>query len=246
MKILIFTDSRGEHQLTFKNKLIFPKKIKLEIEKKGGKVDLMLCKYKWTTTLDFISEVINKKININQYNYIILYTGIVEFSPRPIDNAINDLYLGKYQGKNNKIINQKRLIMNYLFKENENYKNFKNTYPDLYFGKKTVSLITPEMLEKDMIPWLNKNIGNKLIYINSNKIVSGWEGNYLKINPKGRPNNIKIIEKYANICKKNLSNIIDLTTWNDNDIKKYTVDNMHLTYAGSEYIYHKLKKLINW
>ena len=28
MKILIFTDSRGEHKITFKNKLIFTEKLK--------------------------------------------------------------------------------------------------------------------------------------------------------------------------------------------------------------------------
>jgi hypothetical protein len=246
MKLLIFTDSRGEHQISFKDKLIFTKKIKQEIEKKNGNVDLMLCKYKWTTTMDFINEVINNKININKYDYIILYTGIVEFSPRPIDNAISDIYFGKYQIIGNKIKNEKKVIMDYLFSEEKNNKNFKNPYPETYLNNKTVSLITTEMLKKYMIPWLNKNIGNKLIYINSNNIVQGWEGNYLKINPNGRPKNIKIIEKYADICKKNFKNIIDLSLWNNDEIKKYTIDNMHLTYEGSEYIYNKLKNLIRW
>ena len=37
-----------------------------------------------------------------------------------------------------------------------------------------------------------------------------------------------------------LSKVIDISVWDNDNIKKYTVDNMQLTYEGSEWIYHKL------
>jgi hypothetical protein len=36
------------------------------------------------------------------------------------------------------------------------------------------------------------------------------------------------------------THVIDLLEWNDEEIKKYTVDNMHLSYEGSEWILSKL------
>ena len=38
------------------------------------------------------------------------------------------------------------------------------------------------MHEKYVVPYLQK-YNNKLIFINSNKIVKGWEGNYILKNP---------------------------------------------------------------
>ncbi len=67
--------------------------------------------------------------------------------------------------------------------------------------------------------------------------------------------NIHILKIYINIIiqKKilvinfilKLSNVIDISVWDNDDIKKYTVDNMHLTYEGSEWIYDKLINYIN-
>ena len=36
------------------------------------------------------------------------------------------------------------------------------------------------------------------------------------------------------------THFIDLLLWSDEDIRKYTVDNMHLSYEGSEWIFNKL------
>ena len=41
----------------------------------------------------------------------------------------------------------------------------------------------------------------------------------------------------------NFTHFIDLLLWSDEDIRKYTVDNMHLSYEGSEWI---LKKLLTF
>lgn len=257
MKLLIFTDSRGEHKASFPKKEIFTEKIKRVLELKGFIVHLITCPYKWTTTFDFIECCENKLLDIENYDKIILYTGIVEHSPRIQLDAINLIYNSKLNNqitlskllippnkKKNRIVNAKKNIMNKLFGE-KNIKNYLNkSFNIKYKNNNTINLLSEDMLLKNIIPWLKNNLGDKLIFINSNRIVKGWEGNYLKVNKFGRPRNISIIEKYSEILNENLPNIINLLNWNDIQIKKYTVDNMHLTYEGSEWIYNQLLKIL--
>lgn len=46
----------------------------------------MLCPFSWTSTIDFIQCIQEKIININDYDKIILYTGVVEYYPRHLSN----------------------------------------------------------------------------------------------------------------------------------------------------------------
>jgi len=62
---------------------------------------------------------------------------------------------------------------------------------------------------------------------------------YIK-NKLGRPKNIDIISDYSKQMQNQFTHIIDLLEWTDEEIKKYTVDNMHLSYEGSEWILSKL------
>ena len=244
MKVLIFTDSRGQHKGTFQNKKIFTEKLYDYLIKKNISCDLMLCPFKWTSTLDFIQCIEETHLNPDTYDCVILYTGIVEYSPRPLSNfcdayyknndtiSFNKLILNKHP----RIINNKRKFFKKFFgKNNLNVKNHSIDYK----GEHTRSLISINMHEKYVIPYLQK-YNNKLIFVNSNKIVKGWEGNYIKKNPFGRPKNINIIEEYAKINSNKFKNKIDLLSWSEEDVKKYTVDNMHLSYEGSEYIYNKI------
>lgn len=218
MKTLIFTDSRGQIKDSFSGRLLFTEKIKREFD-----CDLILCPYKWSTTLDFISLIESKKINIDLYDKIVLYTGVVEFSPRPLSNweqAISDKlpFLHSFLG---------------------DYLDLKETYNVIYQGEDTKSIITTKAYEEVVIPYLQQ-LGDKLILINTNRIVPNWEGNYTNINPNGRPTNINKVAVYSEKTVGKFNNLINLLEWSDEDIRKYTVDNMHLTYAGSEYIYNKL------
>ena len=222
MKILIFTDSRGQHKSSFSDKLIFTEKLSREFN-----TELLLCPYKWTTTMHFISLIESGKINISNYDKIILYTGVVEFSPRPISNFLNA------------ISDIKPFLKVFL----GDYLDLTNTYKVNYMGEDTKSLITINAYENIVIPYL-KAIGDKLILINTNKIVDNWDGNYLKINPNGRPSNINIVSKYSEKTLGNFGNLVNILFWNDEEIKKYTVDNMHLTYLGSEYLYEKTKQYL--
>mgnify|MGYP006074716399 CR=1 FL=1 len=249
MKILFFTDSRGEHAVKFKEK-IFTKKFKKNFMNKHD-IDLILCPYKWTTLMDFVYLCKNKIINIDLYDLIILYIGIVDFSPRPI-SGFNKAYNGHNDTvKNiNCLLNPKKKIVNSKKKVFESIVNpaildnhLNSIDKTIYQNEFTRSLINEEIMKNNIIPFL-KEIDNKLIYINCNKIHSTWEGNYIKINPNGRPKNINNIINYNYIMSSALSNIIDLSVWDNNLIIKYTIDNMHLTYEGSEYIYNKLIELI--
>lgn len=251
-KILIFTDSRGEHKSSFNNQLIFTEKIKLELLNSYNiKTDLMLCPFKWTSTIDFIQCIENQIINIDDYDYIILYTGVVEYSPRNLSN-LNECYnnikneditFSKLINQELKIINNKLSFMKKIFLKDEINEHYNKHSLVKYKDEYTNNMISINMHKNTIIPYLENKLKNKLIFINSNYVLNGWEGNYLKINPLGRPKNINIINKYIDLNKKLLSNCINLDWYND-DIKKYTVDNMHLTYEGSEYIYSKIVTLL--
>lgn len=246
-KILIFTDSRGEFKKSFSNKLIFTEKIKLYYKDKFD-VELMLCPFKWTTTLDFLDIIDRNIININDYKYIILYTGIVEYSPRPLNNAIKDLYNNIHHSiftnkvdyiiRTTKIINNKKQIFDKIFTEQLMTEYLNKPFNINFEKNKTINMYSCDMMEKYLIPRLN-NIHN-LIFINSNKILNNWDGNYLR----GRPRNINIISTYSKITNNKLNNVINLLKWSDEEIKTHTIDNMHLTYIGSEYIFNKLKNII--
>ncbi len=86
-RVLIFTDSRGQHKPVGSNHKIFAERI---AEEPRLEVESRLCPMKWTTTLDFLSGFDEKKLA--SYDHVILYTGIVDWSPRRISNAVNDIY----------------------------------------------------------------------------------------------------------------------------------------------------------
>ena len=222
MKLLFFTDSRGQHKTTFSEKKIFTEKFSSNFD-----CDLMLCPYKWTTTLDFINLIETNKINLENYDKIILYTGVVEFSPRHLSNFKQCL--------SSKLGFIESLLGDYL--------DLDTLYQCKYRGEYTKSLISISAYENVVIPYLQK-FNQKLIFINTNKIVPGWEGNYLSNNPYGRPKNINLVEEYSKKTIGKFDNLINLLEWDYEEIKRYTVDNMHLTYSGSEYIYKKIKKLL--
>lgn len=254
-KILIFTDSRGQHKEknSFnENKIIFTEKLKIELYKLYKiKTDLMLCPFKWTSTIDFIQCIEANLINIEDYDYIILYTGVVEYSPRNIsnlnecyNNSINEeITFSKLIDKKSKIINNKLSFMEKIFSEYELKEQFDKCSVVTYKNEYTNNMVSKGMHENIVIPYLKNKLQDKLIFINSNYILEGWEGNYITINPLGRPKNINIINEYVDLNNKLFPNIIKLD-WYGDEIKKYTVDNMHLTYEGSEYIYNKIARLL--
>ena len=249
-KILIFTDSRGEHKVSFQKDKIFSEKLKDYFFQHDIECELMLCPFSWTSTLEFIYCIDQKVINKDNYDFIILYTGVVEYSPRPISNYNNALSKSKdpityeklldRERKNGRITNSKKIIINKYFDEDIIQRN--KEYSIKYDNEYIKSLMSLEMNENFTIPRLQE-LGEKLIFINSNRCVNGWEGNYILKNPKGRPENINVIEEYSRQTIGKFENYIDLLKWTDEEIKEYTVDNMHLTYEGSEHIFELITSL---
>ncbi len=248
MKILVFTDSRGQHKPAGSKHLIFGERLLEEL--KDDEVDLVLCPMKWTTTLDFFDYA--EKNDLISYDWIILYTGIVEWSPRPASSAYNDLYCnvnevnkGYYTNTRDyskKIVNNKKQLFDNLFSEDDITHYLKNPTPTLYEGEKTINMYSLSMAKQSVIPELKKY--SNLIFISSNRILEDWDGDF----KRGRPKNISMIHEYTEEFVKKLpkDRVIDLGKWDKDDIKRYTCDNMHLTKQGSDYIFGAIMNIISY
>lgn len=247
-KILIFTDSRGQHVPAGNTHEVFPIRIKNEVL--NADVDLILCPMKWTTTLDFIQY--SEKYDLSIYDWVVLYTGIVEWSPRPFKSAYNDLYNNKNvenidnwnlntRDYSKKIVNNKKEIFDRLFGKKNIKSYLNNPFDVIYEDSKTINMISEDMASSVIGPFLQKY--KNIIFINSNRILSDWEGDFRR----GRPTNIDITHKYSDIISKFFpeDRLIDLRKWTKDEIKKFTCDNMHLTKKGSDYIMKELVKKMN-
>ena len=246
-KILIYTDSRGQHTPSgapvhevFAERLASHPDVEAEI---------VLCPMKWTTTLDFFEYIRGR--DPSQWDHIILFTGIVEWSPRPQPSAINDLYNNtspvnltntglNTRDYSRKVVNNKKPAFDTLFGEAEITAYLSNDLGVEYEGQPTVNMYGLDMARGHLIPRL-KQIPN-LIFINSNRFVPGWEGDF----KRGRPANIRLTEAYSELFRDELGpeTVIDLLAWNEEEIKRYTCDNLHLTREGSDWIYDCLARKI--
>lgn len=249
-RILIYTDSRGELKPSFRDKPIFPEKIKAELAARGVAVDLLLCPFKWTTTLDLFELLDAGVVNLSRYDKVILYSGVVEWSPRPISSFKACMKGTTTTGIDVKALNSARRPPKVANHKLDFFRRFfgastfnahaRTNLNIVYREELTKNLISLDMLRHRMIPHLQQTFGEKLIYINANRFVPGWEGDYTIKNPDGRPKNIGLIEDYAAIMSRHFPSCIDLAAWSDVQIKRFTVDNVHLTHAGSEWIYSQL------
>jgi GT2 family glycosyltransferase len=221
IKILMYTDSRGDNISADKNYDHFGVRLSEIYD-----VDMHLCTEKWTTTLDFLK--LTKSVDMSKYDCVILYTGIVEWSPRLQESALNDLYRGR------KGIAGKRDMFDMVFGKNDAESYLKTCLADNYEGKPSNNMYSTRMLRDSLLPALNK-IDN-LIWISGNKINTEWRGNYWK----DRPVNMPITELYSNILSSKLDYVIDNMEWSYDDVQKYTFDNIHPNKLGSDIIYNKI------
>jgi|SaaInlStandDraft_4_1057021.scaffolds.fasta_scaffold06821_5 hypothetical protein len=221
-KILVYTDSRGFEISSIKNrKNPFGSYIGYFI--KNYKVDYYLCREKHTTIIDFLHQFHKNRKN---YDYIIIQLGVVDFSPRP-KSMVKDIY------------NVKKNIVKKLFDINTIENHLKTTSTDYYEGKETLSLYSLAMAENYILPELLK-IDN-LIWIGCNKVLPSWDGNY----PRKRPKNMYIIEDYTQLFHNNLQHSINILDWDEEEIKQYTCDNIHLTEKGMEYLRQSILSVID-
>jgi hypothetical protein len=242
-RVLVFTDSRGQHVPVGDNHKVYA--LRLQEEFRHIQFDLILCPMKWTTILDFIEY--SEEVDLSVYDWVVLHCGIVDWSPRPFESAFNDVYNNKNEANKGryfsntrdyakKIINNKKIVFDQVFGEQEIREHLSTPYKLKFQGSPTINMYSLEMALKGVIPRLQK-IKN-LIFINSNKFVSGWGGDH----KKGRPANMAITYEYSLAFSRAFpkQRIVDLLPWTDSEIMKYTCDNIHLTKTGNEYIYQEL------
>ena len=248
MKILVYTDSRGQHKPAGSSHKIFGERLRDDTVEDID-VTLVLCPMKWTTTLDFYEYSL--KNDLSQYDWIILHTGIVEWSPRPITSAYNDLYnntnelnletsILNTRDYSKKIVNNKKECFDYFFGETQINNYLKKPFDIDFAGEKTINMYSLEMAHDFLIPWL-KNFTN-LVFISANKVLPDWKGDH----NKGRPDNMEVIDKYSKLFSSQLPSqrVLDLNSWSREEVKKYTCDNMHLTKEGSDYIFDGICNII--
>jgi hypothetical protein len=246
--ILIFTDSRGQHKPNGCSHDIFAER--LAKDPRLG-VDMFLCPMKWTTTLDFLEQFPYERLA--KYDHVILFTGIVEWSPRPAPSAWADLYNNQTLSNmenwglntrdySKKIVNNKKMIFDRVFGAEAMAQYLRQPFDTIYEGQKTINMYSCDMARIRLVPMLAA-IPN-LIFITANRFVPGWEGDF----KRGRPANISITEIYSDLFAKELHRagvpLVDLRDWSLDEIKTYTCDNIHLTERGSDFIYKKLMNLM--
>lgn len=245
MKVLIFTDSRGQHTAQNTSHLVYGEMLaKLD----GLDVNRFYCPFKWTTTLDFLASFDSDRLR--GYDLIVLQTGIVDFSPRPFSNAFHDLYDCQTEENSlnltlntrdysKKVRNWKKPIFDRIFGEETMTEHFKSPFDSFYNGERTINLYSLEMARLRLTPIL-KEIPN-LLYVNTNRIASGWNGDY----PRERPQNMSLIHEYCDLFSKEIPNQIDLSLWKNDEIKLHTTDNIHFTEEGNNYIYNRILDYID-
>lgn len=253
-RILFFTDSRGEFKASFGDHPIFTERAKASLETRGDVVHMILCPFKWTSTVDFIELIEAGALRIDRYDHIMLYTGVVDWSPRPLSSYRAcmkgetrdplDLALRRRRLRAPKLANHKTAFFRHFFGTRAYNAHARSRLDVDYRGEPTTNLYSLRMLESHVIPYLRDKCGERLIFINANRIVPGWEGNYIVKNPDGRPANIRLIEDYAERMADHFD-CINLLDWSDRQVRRFTVDNMHLTHAGSEWIYARLMKRLS-
>lgn len=250
-RVAFFSDSRGWHKHESSIRLFW------ESLSDTFSVDSFAQPYKWTTLLDFISAVRDGLFCPTDYDHVVLWAGVVDFSPRPETSCIDDLLGGKFAnlvtvnaGRThyyNRRINSKASTIGRLL--SNRFLDGPDSKPDMgdlaparhevaYAGELTASLYRPEFLDRIAA---ELNAIPNLIFIDTCDIHPEWDGNFLK----GRPRNISVVSDYnRRLTQRLICPVIRVSEWQQSDIRQFTVDSIHLTQDGSDWIEARLRKEI--
>jgi hypothetical protein len=219
-RVLVFSDSRG-FDIVKRETRFNPFNGYAGLLIKKYNVHYSICPERPTTIIDFLKRHEGK---CNNYDFIVLHAGIVDFSPRHRSVAKKLIYEQKPYDR--------------IFGKDNMMTHLGGNLGVEYEGEQTINMFSLEMAEKFLIPRLAKM--NNLIWIGCNNFVDGWEGNYFK----PRPKNIKLVEEYSRLFARSLPNCVDLSDWDENAVMLYTCDNLHLTKAGHEELYRRIDNKI--
>ena len=247
-KILFFSDSRGSYKHSSSMRLFWE-----NLEEEYDVVSYAQ-PYKWTTILDFISLVRDGTIVPSHYEHIILWCGVVDFSPRPSTSCVDDLLNGNNGNQvtvnpnrtsyYNRRINAKmrtiKRLKNNRFLEDGSIEVFDDSDSPVYHeiaynGEKTASLYSADFLE-----YIARELNSitNLIFIDTCDIHPAWDGNFLK----GRPRNISVLSEYSSRLTEILQvPVVTISDWTNHQLEVFTIDSIHLTQAGSDAILDRLK-----
>lgn len=220
-KVLVYTDSRGFNvEQLFYNRNPFSSYVGDLIF--NYNVTFRLMPFKHTTIIDFLSDY-EKKWSKANFDFVVLHCGIVDFSPR--------------KQKNIPAI-QKNKVLKIDFKYKEMFGVFPS-YETLYNNDLTASLYSISFLESYLLPKLMLIKG--LIFIEPNKIDLNWNGTY----PNSRPQNMNLVLEYVDIISSQLDNVVKLSSWDYEEVRRYTTDNIHYNIDGFNYISKRIQGIIN-
>lgn len=218
-RALVFTDSRGFEVLRpWNRRNPFSSYVSFLMAKYA--CDVYLCPKRHTSLLDFLDVYESAS---NDYDVVVLHCGIVDFAPRP-EHSFDEMYFAKVA-----------LLEKYGIAQ---YFNKRMRHPGCeYEGEPTYSFMSEEFVEEFIIP---KLVGIKnLIYIGINPVLSEWRGNYWRERPSNINSQLKQDEKILSAIEK----VINLSDKSDDWVKLNTVDNIHLSREGFNYIVKELSSL---
>jgi hypothetical protein len=224
-RIYVFSDSRGFYLNKWfckKNPLLSY----IDMLSNTYRVDYSLCNYRHTTLLDFLCDY-EEHIRHNKYEAIILHLGVVDFSPRKASQA-------------KAILKHKKIRLEKVFGSSTIGNLSIEPYQEYYEGEPTASIYTINFLRDFIIDKINR-IETKIIWIGVNKVLTYWDGNY----SNKRPDNMNQILNYQQIIDQHFTgDNISLSNLTDDEIKLYTVDNIHLSIEGFRYLYNLVVKKV--
>jgi hypothetical protein len=208
--VLIYTDSRGQNLTGRLGKTGIGSYVSLL--RTRYRVTQSVCPERHTTIVDFLNFA--RGFDLSRFDAIVLHCGIVDFSPRPLSNIA-------------RLRESKAGVPGFgeLFAANAEY--HADPWPVEYYGEPTINLYSPEYLRDVIAPQLQAM--PQLIWINSNRILGDWTGNYTK----GRPANIdEVVTSFDALMAEELPQVVDLRNWSDDEVKRWTIDNIHFTREG--------------
>ncbi|HAS8557966.1 TPA: hypothetical protein I7791_05730 [Vibrio vulnificus] len=219
-KVFVFTDSRGfEVTKPWNRRNPYSSYIGNII--RNYSTDYYICPEHSTTIIDFLFQYKQNLASGKKYDKVIAHIGIVDFSPRPITMIDEIMKAKRYKYDQLEIPIEKM----------EAYQNI--PFDEKYYDMPTKNIYNIDFFKKYILDELSK-IDN-LIIIGCHEVDLNWRGNYWR----DRPSNINIVLDY-NAEFVNIGTFIDLSNWNLSEVRRYTVDNVHLNKDGFSYISKQL------